>query len=35
MRPYLGIVFRVTGVQGDGLQVEAAVKVDCSDDVSW
>jgi len=29
----LGIVFRVTGVQGDGLQVKATVKVDCSNDV--
>jgi hypothetical protein len=32
-RAYLRVIISITGVQGDGLQVQSAVNVDCGNDI--
>jgi hypothetical protein len=34
VKTYLGVILRISGVQGNGFQVETTIKVDCCNDIS-
>jgi hypothetical protein len=34
VKTYLGVILCISGVQGDGFQVETTIKVDCCNDIS-